>query len=110
MANETEELSRLLKVLSVGTRLRIVQILKGRVLCMGALASQLEVTQGAVSQHLRVMREAGLLVAKKRGYFVHYHLNERTLRKWSDQINTLLTPSPVTNRRCTRRVDGKHKD
>ena len=57
MASEADDLARILKVLSVGARVRIVQLLKGRVLCVGALASQLDVTQGAVSQHLRVMRD-----------------------------------------------------
>jgi DNA-binding transcriptional ArsR family regulator len=110
MAHETDELIRLLKILSVGTRVRIVQVLKGRVLCMGALASQLDVTQGAVSQHLRAMRDAGLLVAEKRGYYVHYRLNEQTLHRWRRQINTLLTPGPAEKCRCARRIAGNRKD
>ena len=73
--DDPKELARLLKVLSVETRVRIVQILKGRVLCVNALASRLNVTQGAVSQHLRIMRDAGLVIDDKRGYFVHYRLN-----------------------------------
>jgi DNA-binding transcriptional ArsR family regulator len=87
-------LARILKVLSVGARVRIVQLLKGRVLCVGALASQLDVTQGAVSQHLRVMRDAGLVIDEKRGYYVHYRLNEQTLAKWRGQIDGLLAPQP----------------
>ena len=77
--NDPKELARLLKVLSVGTRVQIVQLLKGRVLCVNALSARLDVTQGAVSQHLRVMRDAGLVIDEKRGYFVHYRLNEDTI-------------------------------
>lgn len=88
--NEPKELARLLKVLSVETRIRIVQLLKGRALCVNALASRLDVTQGAVSQHLRIMRDAGLVVDEKRGYFVHYRLNEDTLAAWRDEIDRLL--------------------
>ena len=88
--NEPKELARLLKVLSVGTRVRIVQLLKGRALCVNALASRLDVTQGAVSQHLRIMRDAGLVVDEKRGYFVHYRLNEDTLAAWREEIDKLL--------------------
>jgi DNA-binding transcriptional ArsR family regulator len=109
MAHEADELSRLLKVLSVGTRVRIVQILKGRVLCMGALASQLDVTQGAVSQHLRVMRDAGLLLAEKRGYYVHYCLNEQTLNRWRKQIDGLLAPGPAAKCQRPRRADGNRE-
>jgi len=85
-------LARILKVLSVGTRVQIVWLLKGRALCVNALAARLDVTQGAVSQHLRVMRDAGLVVNEKRGYYVHYRLNEDTLAAWREAIDGLLAP------------------
>jgi DNA-binding transcriptional ArsR family regulator len=97
MAYQADELVRILKVLAVGTRVRIVQALKGRVLCVGALASQLDVTQGAVSQHLRVMRDAGLVIDEKRGYYVHYRLNQQTLDRWCKQIDEFLAPGPPSN-------------
>ena len=109
MADKADDLARLLKVLAVGTRVRIVQILKGRALCVGALASQLDVTQGAVSQHLRVMRDAGLVIDEKRGYFVHYCLNERTLDKWRKQIDGLLAPGTHVKCRCSKRPGGNRK-
>jgi len=89
---DSSSLANLLKVLSVGTRVRIVLLLKGRALCVNALASRLDVTQGAVSQHLRIMRDAGLVIDEKRGYFVHYRLNEDTLAAWREEIDRLLDP------------------
>jgi len=88
-----KEVARALKVLSVGSRVRILQLLKGRALCVGALAARLDVTQGAVSQHLRIMRDAGLVIDEKRGYFVHYRLNEKTLAAWREEIGKLLDPA-----------------
>jgi DNA-binding transcriptional ArsR family regulator len=107
MARQEDELARLLKVLSVGTRVKIVQVLKGRALCVGALAAQLNVTQGAVSQHLRVMRDTGLVIDEKRGYYVHYRLNEQTLARWQRQIDSLLAPGPAGKCRCPKRSDEK---
>jgi DNA-binding transcriptional ArsR family regulator len=104
MVHEADKLARVLKILSVGTRVRIVQILKGRTLCVGALASQLDVTQGAVSQHLRVMRDAGLVIDEKRGYYVHYRLNEQTLDRWRKQIDGLLAFGLVVKRQCPKRI------
>ena len=43
MASEPKELARLLEVLSVGTRVRIVQLLKSQSLCVNALAARLAV-------------------------------------------------------------------
>ena len=85
-------LAKILKVLAVPARVRILQLLKGRALCVNALTARLDVTQGAVSQHLRVMREAGLVVDEKRGYFVHYRLNEDVLAQWQERIEALLKP------------------
>jgi DNA-binding transcriptional ArsR family regulator len=93
MIDEPKAVSRLLKILSVETRVRMFQLLKGRALCVGALAARLDVTQGAVSQHLRIMRDAGLVIDEKRGYFVHYRLNEDTLAAWREEIDRLLDPT-----------------
>lgn len=82
----------MLKVLSVDSRVRIVQLLKGRAMCVNALAAHLNMTQGAVSQHLRIMRDAGFVVDEKRGYFVHYRLNEENIAEWRNKINLLLGP------------------
>ncbi len=89
---EMDNLARVLKVLGVNTRLRILQLLRGRALCVNALAVRLEITQGAVSQHLRVMRDAGLVIDERRGYHVHYRLNEETLARLKAEIDVLLTP------------------
>ena len=90
MNEAVDKLARWLKVLSVDTRLRIVQLLKDRVLCVNALAKRLGITQSAVSQHLRVLREADLVIDEKRGYYVHYRLNEETFSKCIAAINHVL--------------------
>jgi DNA-binding transcriptional ArsR family regulator len=79
-----EEMARIFTILSVSARLRILQLLQGRALCVGALAARLGLTPGAVSQHLRVLREAGLVSAERCGYFVHYRLNRVTLSQWQE--------------------------
>ena len=90
MNTNANNLARAMKVLSVSTRVRIVEMLQERVLCVNALAARLDVTQGAVSQHLRVMRDAGLVIDERRGYHIHYRLNEQTLARWRSEIDALL--------------------
>jgi len=91
--DESVSLARMLKVLAVPSRVRVIRLLKGRTLCVNALAARLDVTQGAVSQHLRIMRDAGLVIDDKRGYYVHYRLNEKTLAAWREEIDKLLDPT-----------------
>lgn len=87
---EAENLARVFKVLSADTRVRIVQLLRDRALCVNALAHRLGITPAAVSQHLRILRDAALVSSEKRGYYVHYRLNEKTLRRWGEITGRLL--------------------
>jgi len=88
--NDSEKQARIFKVLSVSTRVRMIDLLKRRSLCVNALARALEITPAAVSQHLRVLRDAEIVTAEKRGYFVHYRVNETTLAEWSQTARSLL--------------------
>lgn len=83
-------LARIFKVLSVDTRVEIVVLLKQRSLCVNALARVLGVTAAAVSQHLRVLRDANVVKSHKQGYFVHYRVNELTLVEWNKAVKGLL--------------------
>ena len=76
---DPQKTARIFKALSVETRVRILQLLKQQVLCVGALAANLDVSSAAVSQHLRVLREADLVKPEKRGYYFHYRINHETL-------------------------------
>ncbi|MFP3880671.1 MAG: ArsR/SmtB family transcription factor [Dehalococcoidia bacterium] len=77
------------------TRLRLVKLLCHQrdpdALCVNALASMLEVSQSAVSQHLRVLRAIGLVEAKRRGYRVHYFVNWETLERCRDLVVAALS-------------------
>lgn len=86
----SKDLARIFKALSVETRVRIIELLKQRSFCVNALACLLKITPAAVSQHLRILRNADIVTAEKRGYFVHYKINEATLAKWGKDVEALL--------------------
>jgi len=88
--SEAERLARIFKVLSVDTRVRMIELLKNRTLCVNALARALDITPAAVSQHLRVLRDADIVRAEKKGYYVHYRVNESTLIDWGETARRLL--------------------
>lgn len=68
----------------------MLELLKSQTLCVNDLAQALEVSAAAVSQHLRVLRDADLVAAERRGYFVYYRAKKKTLAKWSKMTNDLL--------------------
>ena len=87
---DSEKLARIFKVLSVNTRVSMIDLLKRRSLCVNALARALDITPAAVSQHLRILRDANIVTADKQGYFVHYRVNEATLAEWNKTAKGLL--------------------
>jgi DNA-binding transcriptional ArsR family regulator len=108
------DLVRLFKALSDPTRLRILNALGAHTLCVGALAHRLGVTQSAVSQHLRILREAGLVQGEKRGYWVHYSLDRREVLKikeragkWLEGLSAAPASECTDTRRCPRKGDSR---
>jgi len=89
-AEQVDALCAKLRVLSVESRLRMLALLAERNLCVGALARHLGLTQGAVSQHLRVLREAGLVVAERSGHFVHYKVDEEAVAGLQQELDAML--------------------
>jgi len=88
---DSQKVAQVFKALSSETRVCILRMLKQRALCVGALAARLDITSAAVSQHLRILRDADLVVPDKRGYYVHYLLNRKTLEQWRQVADDLLT-------------------
>ena len=70
------------------TRRQIVARLVERPQAVGELASQLPVSRSAVSQHLRVLRDAGLVSERPEGTRRIYRVNPAALEALRDQIDT----------------------
>lgn len=90
MPDDIEDLARCLQAVSVGTRIKILCLLKQHALCVGAIVARLSITQGAVSQHLRILREAGFVEADRRGCHVHYRLREEALDECKQALDRIL--------------------
>jgi ArsR family transcriptional regulator, arsenate/arsenite/antimonite-responsive transcriptional repressor len=56
------------------TRLRILHVLQGGVLCVGDIVEILQAPQPRVSRHLAYLRKANLVVVRKSGLWSHYCL------------------------------------
>jgi len=102
-----EEAARLFSVLADPTRLALLKLLsrqdEAKPLCVGALARRLDVSQPAVSQHLRVLKAAGLVRGEKHGPRVHYFLDPEAVagaRKTAGELLTLTADGEVCREEC----------
>ncbi|WP_031516799.1 ArsR/SmtB family transcription factor [Desulfofalx alkaliphila] len=78
-----------LKAIGDETRFKILTLLLQHNYCVRALSRKLGLSESAISQHIKVLREAGLLVGVKKGYYVHYDVNRDVLHQLASQIKEL---------------------
>ena len=63
------------KVLSDGIRREILEMLRDGRMSAGEIAEKLGVTPAALSYHLKLLREAGMVMEYKQKNFVYYEIN-----------------------------------
>jgi DNA-binding transcriptional ArsR family regulator len=93
--------ARVFDALGDGTRRRVLELLRGGEQTVAALTSRLPVTQSAVSQHLRVLRDAGLVRDRASGTRRFYRIEPDGLapvrafvdRFWDDVLDAFAASS-----------------
>ena len=95
----------LLKAVADETRMKILTLLLGHSYCVRALARKTELTEATISQHLKVLREAGLLLGERRGYFMHYDVKRTVLYELAKEIETLAA---IERETCTPKQGDCH--
>ena len=69
----------MLKAIGEPKRFLLLQLMAERGYCVRALARKSNLSESAVSQHLKILREAGLVYGVKKGYYTHYCLDKNAL-------------------------------
>ena len=76
------------KALGVESRIRIIELLKERApLGVNQISDVMGITPSAVSQHLKVLKYAGLVQNERQGYWIHYEVDPAAL----EQCNRMLS-------------------
>jgi len=96
------EPSEFFKVLSVETRVKIIELLKSQG-PLGAkdIGKTIGITTAAVSQHLKILRQAGLVRSERKGYWIPYSIDEKAMENCRRVLNEVCT--------CGCRGSGKYK-
>lgn len=81
-----EKLSDVLKALSDETRLRILNILYEKELCVCDIMEALQISQAKASRHLIYMKNAGLLKDRRNAQWVYYSVVSHEDTKFIDSL------------------------
>ncbi|MDW5550431.1 metalloregulator ArsR/SmtB family transcription factor [Methanosarcina sp.] len=106
----------ILKALADENRIRILNLLKNRELCVCDIEAVLGIKQSNTSRHLNKLKIAGIIVSVKKSQWVYYRLNDSTFQKFpflsmiiSDEVEkinickddlVLLEKLKASDRRC----------
>ena len=75
-----------LKALSDETRLRIINLLYERELCVCDIMETLQITQAKASRHLIYMKNAGLVSDRKQAQWVYYSISKEVGMGFIDNL------------------------
>lgn len=80
------------KAMSVETRGKIINILKSQgPLNVSTISDMLEITSSAVSQHLKTLKQVGLVRSERDGYWITYAIDEDGMEKCRQLLNDVCT-------------------
>jgi len=72
--SKTLSLAGLFAALADTTRLRLLNLMAGREVCVCHFVEILDQSQPKISRHLAYLRRAGLVVARREGKWMHYSI------------------------------------
>lgn len=110
-----EQIVKVFKALGDETRLKILIIVSKRNICAKGIARHLNISEAAVSQHIKILKDAGIIVGEKNGYFVNYKLQKSVfldLKRFIDEacndfhlsyFNINESSFDICNKACQRK-------
>ena len=76
IAIDLQRASQLLKLLGDPTRLTMMKLLKSHECCVCEFVEIFKISQPAISQHLRKLRDIKLVKEERRGQWIFYSINK----------------------------------
>ena len=103
-------MQRVFEALSSPIRRKILAYLAHADLTAGEIAARFDISKPAVSQHLTVLENAGLVSSEKKGQFVHYSLSRdhlaNTLNAYVQEVCPFSRPLKAESAEIARRKSG----
>jgi len=80
------DLLELLKIIAEANRLRIICFLKRKERCVCEIVEALAIPHNLASHHLKALKGVGLLTSLRKGKFIFYKINNKSLNSFLSQV------------------------
>lgn len=107
---EKEDSAKVFEALSSTPRRQILSYLSSTEMTSGEIADRFEMSKPALSKHLKVLENAGLVKSDKRGQYVHYSIVEDNLVATLVNFTASFCPVGSPLKKESKRIAQEKKD
>lgn len=86
---------QIIHILTDSTRFRLLQLLLEHHYCVKALARKMGISESAVSQHMRLLKQCEIVEGVKIGYQTHYQINRERILSLLDALSQQISGYPL---------------
>ena len=84
---DNKEIATMFKAFCDENRIQILQLLRGGEKCACRLLEEMQITQPTLSHHMKILCDAGVVVGRKEGKWMHYSISESGLENVMKYLN-----------------------
>jgi ArsR family transcriptional regulator len=88
-----EKQAKVFKAFCDERRLRILELLRGGEKCACVLIEQMNIGQSALSYHMKILVESGVVESRQEGKWTHYKISEKGGAQALKLLKVLVTPN-----------------
>lgn len=100
MPNSDSDNAKIFKAFCDENRLKILALLRGGEKCACVLTEHLGMKQSALSYHMKVLVESGIVSSRQEGKWTHYRISEIGAANAMHRLIELTTLSPLEQNDC----------
>lgn len=98
-----EETAKIFKAFCDEKRLAILALLRSGEKCACALIDETNIAQSAMSYHMKILCESGIVESRQEGKWTHYRLSGAGSQQALELLNKLTTPSAIEEQDCCKK-------
>jgi ArsR family transcriptional regulator, arsenate/arsenite/antimonite-responsive transcriptional repressor len=102
----SSDLAPLFAALADRTRLRLLNLIAGREVCVCYLVEILRQSQPKISRHLAYLRKAGVVAARREGKWMHYRIRRAEAERPEDAAASLILDAVLESFKLDREMQS----
>ena len=87
---DNKKIAAIFKAFSDENRLQILQLLQDGERCACKLLEEMQITQPTLSHHMKILCDAGIVVGRKDGKWMHYSISKNGLEQVMQYLKVLI--------------------